>query len=1028
MEAGIRVRLVGDPTRVGVTTGQSKPQRDRKRIQIVFPDATQWVPETQLETIKGGREAPSDLLLARKLGKPVDLRRTLTHVRLNGKLADVIYSMEATNTDFYAYQFKPVLKLLHSASNGILIADEVGLGKTIEAGLIWTELRSRFDMRRLLVLCPSILREKWVKELYSKIGVEARLAEASDVLKVLQDPSSTHRGFAMVCSLQGLRPRREWDDPDNKSPSAQLARFLQDQANDEQLIDLLIVDEAHYLRNPATKSNKLGELLRDVSEYAAFLTATPIHNKNADLFAVLKLLDPNTFQRPGDFDDILKANRPLVKARDSVLSGGGVDQDIVECLRDAERHPLLQGNRQIAAIQDYIAKTGLVRPEHRSYAAYRLESVNLLGHVVTRTRKRDVKEWRVVREPIAERVPLTEAESTFYHDVTRVVTKYSLDKKVNEHFLLVSPQRQMSSSMPAALKSWLDRKVERDPFDFKENDSGLLKEEEIVGPLTQILIESVGDSVSLQELTENDSKYARLADCLKQYFSDHPDEKVILFSTYRATLHYLGERLTTDGITNLIMTGESGINKHEVMGKFQFQDDIRVLLSSEVGSEGVDLQFSRVVINYDLPWNPMRVEQRIGRIDRLGQKADKVLIWNLFYEDTIDSRIYDRLYEKLDLCNYALGDFEVVLGDEIRQLTYALLSDQLSPEQQERRIDQTAQALATLRLEEEKLEKSASQLTAYGDYILHQVQVARDLHRWITDDDLQAYVMDFLKLNYSGCDLVRLQPDTLNFEISLSLDARNDLSEFMRQHRLTFPTQLLKSPSIRCKFENRVSGVGFDRVESISQFHPLVRFVGEKTKQSEMELRPAVAVKLEVRHVPKDISAGDYVVVASLWSVDGIQATEKLVFLGAENSRKSVVLAPEQSEQLAISAAMHGTEWPEGRTEIDVDLAYEISNDELLFQLSDEFEVFLKDMNAQNEDRIQLQERTLKNHLEIQRGKLNETKRKHIHANRESLAKATDGKIRKLEDSVNRQQAAINSNRNPSYRSDEVCVAIVRVE
>ena len=98
--------------------------------------------------------------------------------------------MEATNTDFYAYQFKPVVKILESPSNALLIADEVGLGKTIEAGLIWTELRSRFDMRRLLVLCPAALREKWCQELSNKIGVTAQICDAPEALSILQDEGS----------------------------------------------------------------------------------------------------------------------------------------------------------------------------------------------------------------------------------------------------------------------------------------------------------------------------------------------------------------------------------------------------------------------------------------------------------------------------------------------------------------------------------------------------------------------------------------------------------------------------------------------------------------------------------------------------------------------------------------------------------------------------------------------------------------------------------------------------------------------
>ena len=118
-----------------------------------------------------------------------------------------------------------------------------------------------------------------------------------------------------------------------------------------------------------------------------------------------------------------------------------------------------------------------------------------------------------------------------------------------------------------------------------------------------------------------------------------------------------------------------------------------MMLSSEVASEGVDLQFSRLLVNYDLPWNPMRVEQRIGRLDRIGQTSSQITIWNIFYEDTIDERIYTRLYERLDIFRRALGDLEAVLGDEIRKLTEAPLFGKLTPEQEEARIVQTEQAL-----------------------------------------------------------------------------------------------------------------------------------------------------------------------------------------------------------------------------------------------------------------------------------------------------------------------------------------------
>src|SRR5260370_14325037 len=229
-----RVRLNGDPMRHGIVTGRTQPGRRGKgvRYQVTFPDTTSWVPDDQIEPVPVQQESPVDLLQARKLGRAVDLRRTLTHVRLTGRLADVIYSMEATNTDFYPYQFKPVLRFLMSPSNALLIADEVGLGKTIEAGLIWTELKSRFDLKRLVVLCPAILREKWQRELGQKIGVQADIVDANGLLNVLQDPASAVGGFAAICSLQGARPNRKWREADASSGPAKLARFLHSREHD----------------------------------------------------------------------------------------------------------------------------------------------------------------------------------------------------------------------------------------------------------------------------------------------------------------------------------------------------------------------------------------------------------------------------------------------------------------------------------------------------------------------------------------------------------------------------------------------------------------------------------------------------------------------------------------------------------------------------------------------------------------------------------------------------------------------------
>ena len=262
---------------------------------------------------------------------------------------------------------------------------------------------------------------------------------------------------------------------------------------------------------------------------------------------------------------------------------------------------------------------------------------------------------------------------------------------------------------------------------------------------------------------------------------------MVLFSYFRATLDYLHERLEKDGITTIVLMGGSGYDKDEILKTFEGPAGPQVLLSSEVASEGVDLQFCRLLINYDLPWNPMKIEQRIGRIDRLGQKAPTITIWNLFYGNTIDARIYTRLFERLQIFEYALGTTEPILGGEIARMTSDLLRGHLTPEQEEQRIEQTALALRTLQRQEERLEKEAAHLVAHGDYILRQVHASRRLHRWVNSEDIRSYVMEHFKLHYPGCGFEKIAEDEEGYDITLTNEAKHHLESFIREIELPPP-------------------------------------------------------------------------------------------------------------------------------------------------------------------------------------------------------------------------------------------------
>ena len=1029
---GSPVRIKTDPRRRGVVMDKTRNRAQRRYWQVMFPEGPDFVLESQLELVSDGLEDPIELLEQGKFGRAQDLREILTYTRLNGRLANLIYSMETTNTDFYAYQFKPVVNFLESPGNGIVIADEVGLGKTIEAGLIWTELRSREDARRLLVLCPAMLQEKWREELLNRFGIDAEITDAAGARQRFSEfHSGSRRDYALIGSMQGLRPRKKWDtDPSITGAASELARYLLEHEYDEPLLDLLIVDEAHYLRNPETSTSDIGRLLRNVSIHVVLLSATPIHLRSRDLYQLLNLVDEDTFNQPDVFDFILEANEPLVAARDMVLGGQESAAQVVDALVSARSHPLLDSNRQLAALLDAPpTDKELNKEEYRSELANKLEKINLLGRVVTRTRKREVEEWRVLREAVPEEIELTPTEREFYESVTGLVREYCEQRDAHEGFLLVTPQRQMASSMPAALREWMTRA----PIDahamYEDLGADDSPELEHLGPLVREITRRVHELGNFGELKESDSKYARFSRMLKRYLAEFPQEKVVLFAYFRATLHYLNERLTDEGIRSVTLTGGTGLDKHEIISRFRDAKGPSVLLSSEVASEGVDLQFARVIVNYDLPWNPMKVEQRIGRIDRLGQQAPKITIWNLFYSDTIDSRIYNRLYMRLGLFERTLGGLEAVLGEKIRGLTMELLRGALSPQQEEERIEQAAMALANYRLHEEELEQEAGNLIAHGDYILNQVRAMRELNRWITGEDLWVYVRDFFTREYKGSEFKQITAGDLVFDIKLSADARFDLDQFLRSEKLLHQTALSAGnpKGVRCEFRNRPRGHARATVEYITQFHPLIRFASRRLRGRESHhYHPTVSVAVP-REVLPSIPCGVYGFTIHRWSVRGLRNVERLNFEVKSLNGTGTFLNDDDAEQIVTTVARSGSDWLEARSVVRLSHATGVVSD-CIDRAESRFHDYVNEARFENEDRADVRKRSLERHWNRQRSQQEEIIARHREHKRVRLLPAVEGKLAKLNEKMEQRLREIESQRTLRSHPQEICMGLIRVE
>lgn len=1013
MQPGDKVRLKANLGRVGTLGNEIDGPESRRRVLVIFLDGNeQFVLEASLEKVEI-TPGPYAMIARGRYGRVDDLRGAVTYYRLSGKLANLIYSLNTTNTQFLAYQFKPVLHFLDSPCRGILIADEVGLGKTIEAGLIWTELRARLDARRLLVVCPAMLREKWQMELSDRFGVQADIVDAADLLKKLQTVRERPQdGFALIASMQGLRPPRGWDDEKEpgKSESAKLARFLNEAELEDPLLDLVVIDEAHYLRNRETQTHRLGALLRPVAQNLVLLSATPIQLRSSDLFHLLNLLDEDAFPYEYSFAQTLEANAPIVYLRDRLLASSMTQAEFLDELRESLDARIFEDNAQIEyLIANPPSDEVLESPRGRSEIAERLDRINPLAKVVTRTRKRDVQEMRVVREPIAIKAKMSPTEEAFYLAVTDKVREFCEDLEISTGFMLTIPQRQMSSCMAAACLGWSEKMGKRaDGEELDETafevfgDTDAVTEKHLkLGPLLVELVKvarSVGDYKALRQ---SDSKYAELLKYLRSYWRSNPRRKVVLFSFYRHTLNYLSERLVEDGIKSVLVYG--GMDKHAALHKFADLNGPDILLSSEVASEGVDLQFSSLLINYDLPWNPMRIEQRIGRIDRIGQEAKKILIWNFMYADTIDDRVYVRLLERLNIFERALGSIEAILGEEIRELGYKLLTTHsLTPEQEEEQINLARVAIETTNRNQDDLENQATQLIAHGEYIQNKVKAARELGRYICGEDLFAYIRDFLEKEYEGTRLIASIKNLNEISLELSTDARVHFEQFLANHRLQGRTKILTIQPPLLLFENQLGSYKHG-VERVTQDHPLVRFVGEQLRTSGKGVSyfPVSAIELHA-HSIGITPAGVYVYAVSRWTLSGSRDLERLEYIvcGLENATR---LRGEDAERLVNIAAMEGKDWLGASNVVDHSIAAEIFS-RCQNELEDDFKVFAESYKREDLDRINLMVNMLERHLQTQRERIEERINRYREFGNEKQRKmipAEEGRLKKQEARIN---------------------------
>ena len=627
--------------------------------------------------------------VARPPGGMRGVAATLTRAKLAEHLTDTVFSYRASRTIFRAYQFRPVIKMLRTGRRRLLLADEVGLGKTIEAGLVWTEFDARREADTVLVVCPSGLVEKWRDEMSERFGFETERLDSAGLDDLLERAASDRMPtrFRAVCSLERLRV---WDGLERMNDLA--PRF-----------DLVVVDEAHALRNLGTRSYALGDLLSDWAEILLFLSATPLNLGNDDLFNLLRLLNPS------DFDD-----RYALRTQ---LEPNAVLNDISASLFDRSVSNLQRRERLLGIGELRYGGVVAARPEYRQLeelleherldhaqiaeAKGLLGELNTLSTVITRTRKVEIDEDKTVREPMIVDVALTDAERRLYDEVHAWQLKRAAARDMHVHFIGQMALRLAGSCLQATRSHVLARGT-GGSFERLVDEDGLVGDsaffaEDPASPFGDDRADSdawdepppeVLDAA--RSLGSVDTKFDEFLGAVNEIVSQ--GRRVLVFTFSRHTIAYLHDRIAAHHRTGQLHGGVPQRERRTTMARFR-DGDFDVMLATRVASEGLDFEFCGAVVNYDLPWNPMEVEQRIGRIDRFGQQNDKIYVLNFHTPGTIETDIIERVHSRIGVFAASIGELEPILRAEFPRIRDAMFDFRLTAAERHRKLDEALAAL-----------------------------------------------------------------------------------------------------------------------------------------------------------------------------------------------------------------------------------------------------------------------------------------------------------------------------------------------
>lgn len=829
-----------------------------------------------------------------------EMRSYLTAYQINNPSSQNLYSLNSARIDFVPYQFRPALKMIHADEPRILIADSVGVGKTIEAGLIIKELEARSDLERVLVICPKplVAERKWELEM-KRFDEEFIPLDGATLRQIISD--TDRDGDWPVRFNKAIIP---YSILDSKVYNGEIGRrnriFGLSELDPEPHFDLVIVDEAHHIRNGNDDKEKAfaykcTKYFCDHADAVVMLTATPLQTSDNDLFTLLNVLRPDIVVDKDTFEMMSRPNANISRAVHLVraMEEGWNEKASTELL---DLQKTQWGDNVIAEnplYNDILRRleSNEIDREERVKLISDIESLHSFGTMLNRTRRRDIQDFCVRRSHTVS-TSFTEYQQTL-HDELLYFEHEALSTlhNANSVAFMISTIRRQAASCIFGLAPYIRDIISRRLMQLDYDPDSLIND---VDEKSLNTISSLAKKVLMlaDKLPEKDPKFEETYVIIRKK-QEQSNNKIMIFSTFRHTLSYLKRKLSECGLRVEQIDGSvKDDTRYELKSRFELSREneyaIDILLFTEVGSEGLDYQFCDMMINYDLPWNPMKIEQRIGRIDRRGQLSDVVNIYNIITEGTVDADIYHRCLMRIGVFERSIGDCEEILGQIASGIDYIVYDTNLTDEERNIKLEQMADNEVRKMQELNRLEEEEKELFGFDLTELttsHEIKKAES--PWISGYFLQKLIENYITAIVGKGQYI-IGESSLK-TIRLSASARQILRDDLK--KLTGGRNAL-----RRSWQNYLSGnkpnhsITFDPETAskerdsffITAMHPLAKQAAKYYSHRE-------SAYLHLQLHTSEIPSGQYVFSVYAWQYTGYNTYTKLITV-CENEKIAVEL------------------------------------------------------------------------------------------------------------------------------------------